>query len=266
MNIKRKTLSLAVSTVILGVLVFQGCSVTSKSKTDTTLKTDGTTNNQVDATAKNPAYVAPKSDTARSIATYFIPATTSKKTPDSEGFIQRWLLLEPISKPNRSNTVFTDSYIRTAFTTEYFPNQFTVLPKDGEKVKVGEKELKWHALESTNFNVKLFRFAYGLRKEIYGVLFWAVTVVNCEEEIKNVRMAVGSNSASMWWLNGKEAVILSGDRRMVMDDCVSTRLTLNKGKNIIRGAVINGPGMSDFCVRFLDEKGKPIKNLTITCE
>jgi hypothetical protein len=82
----------------------------------------------------------------------------------------------------------------------------------------------------------------------------------------NVRMAVGSNSASMWWLNGKEAVILSGDRRMVMDDCVSPRLTLIKGKNIIRGAVINGPGMSDFCVRFLDEKGEPIKDLTISCE
>ena len=121
-------------------------------------------------------------------------------------------------------------------------------------------------MESTNFNVKLFRFAYGLRKQYYGVIFWAVTVINCPQELKNVRMAVGSNSASMWWLNGKEAVILSGDRRMVMDDGVSTRLTLNKGKNIIRGAVINGPGMSDFCVRFLDEKGVPIKNLTICYE
>ena len=244
MNIKRKTLLLAVSSVILVGLGLQGCSVTSRGKIDVTAK----------------------SDTTRSIAPYFTQATTSKKTSDSEGFMQRWLLLEPIKKPNRSNTVFTDNYIRTAFTTEYFPNQFTILPKDGEKVKVGEQELTWHALESTNFNVKLFRFAYGLRKEIYGVLFWAVTVVNSPQELKNVRMAVGSNSASMWWLNGKEAVILSGDRRMVMDDCVSTRLTLNKGKNIIRGAVINGPGMSDFCVRFLDEKGESIKDLTISYE
>jgi hypothetical protein len=202
----------------------------------------------------------------RSIAGYFTQATTKKMTPDAEGFIRRWLLLEPINKPNRSNTVFTDSYIRKAFDTLYFSNQFTVLPKDGEKVKVGEQELTWHALESTNFNVKLFRFAYGLKKPIYGVLFWTVTVVNSQQEMKNVRMAVGSNSASMWWVNGKEAVILSGDRRMVMDDCVSPRLTLNKGKNIIRGAIINGPGMSDFCVRFLDEKGEPIKDLTISCE
>ncbi len=79
-------------------------------------------------------------------------------------------------------------------------------------------------------------------------------------------MAVGSNSASMWWLNSKEAVILSGDRRMVMDDCVSKRLTLNKGPNVIRSAVINGPGLSDFCVRFIDENGEPIKDLSMSFE
>jgi hypothetical protein len=244
MNIKIKTLSLAVISVILAGLAFQGCSVTSKSQVN----------------------VIAKSDTARSLAPFFTPATRSKKTPDSQGFIQRWLLLEPIKKPIPRNNVFTDSFIRTAFTTEYFPNQFTVLPRDGEKVKVGEQELVWHAVESSIFNVKLFRFAYGLRKPIYGVLFWAVTVVNSPHEMKNVRMSVGSNAASMWWLNGKETAILPGDIHMVVDYNVSNRLTLNKGKNIIRGAVINGPGMSDFCVRFLNEKGEPIKDLTISCE
>ncbi|WP_321997540.1 hypothetical protein [Draconibacterium orientale] len=204
--------------------------------------------------------------TGRSIDAYFAPVSLEKSTPDADGFIQRWLLLEPISKPNRSNTVFTDSYLRAAFDTLYFPNQFTILPEDGDIVKVGDTELAWHALDSKLFNVKLFRFAYGLSKPIYGVVFWAVTVVNAPEDMENVRMAVGSNSASMWWLNGEETLLLSGDRRMVMDDAVSPRLTLKKGKNIVRGVVINGPGMSDFCVRFLDEKGEPIKNITITCE
>jgi hypothetical protein len=205
-------------------------------------------------------------DTVRSLSPYFTLATRKKMKPDADGFIQRWLLLEPINKPNRRNNVLSDSYVRTALTTEYFPNQFTVLPKNGEKVKAGEQELTWHALESPNFNVKLFRFAYGLNKQIYGVIFWAVTVVNCPEEMKNVRMSVGSNASSMWWLNGKEVAVLTGDIHMVVDDYVTARLTLNKGKNIIRGAVINGPGMSDFCLRFLDEKGEPVRNITITCE
>ena len=67
----------------------------------------------------------------------------------------------------------------------------------------------------------------------------------------------------MWWLNGEEALLLSGDRRMVKDDGMSPRLTLKKGRNILRGAIINGPGMSDFCVRFLDEKGNPVTNYNV---
>ena len=207
---------------------------------------------------------AQKNEASPRLSDYFSPATTNTMSPDSEGFIQRWLLLEPIDKPNRSNTVFTDSYIREAFATEYFSNQFTVLPKDGDKVKVGKQKLAWHALDSKLFNVKLFRFASGLKKQVYGVLFWVVTVIECPEDMENIRMSVGSNSASMWWLNGEEAVILSGDRRMVKDDCLSRRLTLKKGKNIIRGAIINGPGMSDFCVRFLNENGTPVNNITIS--
>ena len=207
---------------------------------------------------------AQKNETDYRLAPYFSPGTTNIMSPDDEGFIRRWLLLEPIDKPNRSNTVFTDSYIREALTTEYFSKQFTVLPKDGDKVKVGKQKLTWHALESNLFNVKLFRFASNLQKQIYGVLFWAVTVIECSEDIPNVRMSAGSNSASMWWINGEEAIILSGDRRMVKDDCLSKRLTLKKGKNIIRGAVINGPGMSDFCIRFLNEDGSPVKNITIS--
>ncbi|MDE6632425.1 MAG: acetylxylan esterase, partial [Muribaculaceae bacterium] len=185
-------------------------------------------------------------------------------TPNSDGFIGRWLMLEPIDKPNRSNTVFTDSYLREALNLKNFPGQPTVLPKDGQKVKIGKETLKWHSLDSKLFNVKLFRFATGMEKQYYGVIFWVVTAIDCEEDIPNVRMSVGSNSGSIWWLNGEEAVILSGDRRMVMDDCMSKRLTLKKGRNLITGAIINGPGMSDFCLRFINEDGKPVTNFTIS--
>lgn len=205
-------------------------------------------------------------DTHRSIAPYFKPALPGPKATDVDGFLQRWLLLEPIAKPLRSNAVLTDSYVRNALTTEYFPNQFTVVPKNGDKVTVDGKELAWHALDTPTFNAKIFRFAYGLNKPTYGVIFWAVTVVDSPREMKNVRLAIGSNSASMWWLNGKEAVDVFGDRHMIVDDAVSKRLTLNKGKNIIRGAVINGPGLSDFCVRFIHDDGTPVKDITINLQ
>ncbi|TFF37503.1 acetylxylan esterase [Mucilaginibacter psychrotolerans] len=244
MNIKRNALLLAASFLILAGFRSQAQSFPPRPR--------------IDSITEN--------DTHRTLVPFFTQATTAKKMPTSEGFIQRWSLLEPINKSIRSNLVFTNGYLKKEFETDYFPNQFTIIPKDGDKVKVGEQELLWHALESPTFNVKLFRFAYGLRKQTYAVLFWAVTVVNSPREIQNVRLAVGSNGGSTWWLNGKEAVTLDGDRRMVMDDCVSPRLTLNKGKNIIRGALINGPGLSDFCVRLLDENGEPIKDVTISLQ
>ena len=194
---------------------------------------------------------------------YFERQEADAVAPDSEGFIRRWLLLEPVEKPNRSNTVFTDSYLRDAFYTEYFKGQSTDVPADGDVVKVDGKKLRWHALDSKLFNVKLFRFASNLDKPVYGVLFWTVTVIDCKEEIKDVRLAVGSNSASMWWIDGEEVLMLSGDRRMVADDAMSKRITLKKGRNIIRGAIINGPGMSDFCVRFVDDKGVPVTDFTV---
>lgn len=210
-----------------------------------------------------PVQAAETNNPPHSLAPYFTTATATPKSPDADGFLQRWLLLEPIKKPLRSNTLFTDSFVREAFQTEYFSNQFTVIPQPYDKVTVAGETLQWHAVDATQFNVKLFRFASGLNQPTYGVIFWAVTIVDSPRELKNVRLAVGSNSASQWWLNGQEAVLLSGDRRMVMDDVVSKRLTLRKGQNVLRGAVINGPGMSDFCVRFIDETGAPIRELTL---
>jgi hypothetical protein len=196
------------------------------------------------------------------LAPHFVPASAAPKAPDADGFLQRWLLLEPIVKPNRTNTGFTGSYVRRELNPATFPGRFTAIPRDGEAARVPAAP-RWHALDATGFDVKLFNLAQGLGKPTYGVIFWAVTVVNSPRELTGVRLAVGSNSASRWWVNGAEAADLFDDRRMEQDDVVSRPLTLRKGRNVIRGAVINGPGLSDFCVRFLDADGKPIRDITL---
>lgn len=196
------------------------------------------------------------------LSDYFQPATSQAATPDEQGFIRRWLLLEPISRPNPTNTVFTGSYVRSALDPAAYPGDLAQLPRDGQ-VAPGSDGLRWHAIDSKLWDVKLFNFAQALGKPKYGVIFWAVTVVNSPRERRDVRLAVGSNSASMWWVNGAEAASLFDDRRMVMDDVLSDRLVLRAGRNVIRGAVINGPGLSDFCLRFVDENGAPIRDLSI---
>ena len=182
---------------------------------------------------------------------YFTPvgSAAAPAQPDPQGFIRRWSLMEPIAVDVRSNIVFTNSWLR-----EQFDEKLASLPKS---------KAKWYNLDSENYNVKLFRFAEKYGRQTYGSFFWCETVIDCPEEIPNVRLAAGSNGASLWWLDGEEVLLLEGDRRMVVDDGVSRRLTLKKGRNVLRSAVINGPGLSDMCARFIDEQGSPITDFTI---
>lgn len=188
------------------------------------------------------------------LAPYFSAPSAEAMQPDEKGFIRRWLLLEPIAHETRTNTVFVDSYVRQYLDTGWNKGDFK-LPQDGRD--------GWHALDSRLFNVKLYRFAVGTETGRYGMICRVVTVIDVPEDMECVRLAAGSNSASMWWIDGEEVLILSGDRRMVMDDGASRRLTLKKGRHILSGAIINGPGMSDFCVRFIDEDGNPVLDYDI---
>jgi hypothetical protein len=191
-------------------------------------------------------------------STLTTPATP-EKAPNADGFIQRWLVLEPIGTNG-----LTDSAVQALVKKEQFTNQFTVVPGDGDKVTVGGTELAWHAVDTLNYNVNLFHFARAQGKKTSDVLFWAVTVINCPREMRDVRLSIGSNAASVWWVNGKEVIGIYGDRQTVIDDGVSKRLTLNKGPNIVRAAIVNGGGATDFCARFLDVEDKPLKEITVS--
>jgi hypothetical protein len=180
--------------------------------------------------------------------------TTPERAPGPDGFIQRWLVLEPIPANG-----LTDKAVQAIVKKDYFPNQFTVIPHDGDKVTVGDAQLTWHAEDTKLYNLNLYHFAHGLDKPTTNVLFWAVTLVNCPREMPGVRLAIGSNAASVWWVNGQEVIGIYGDRQTVIDDGVSRRLTLKKGQNIIRAAIVNGGGATDFCARFLDQEDKPLK-------
>ena len=203
--------------------------------------------------------IAAVSDKGNQEHTSFITRPASAEMqPNNDGFIQRWLILEPIRTFG-----LTDSAVQTAVQRIYFPEQFTVVPRDGDQVTVDDAVLTWHAIETDEYNVNLYYFAYGLGKPTSNVLFWAVTTINCRQEMHDMRLAIGSNAASVWWVNGKEVIGIYNDRQTVIDDGVSKRLTLEKGPNIIRCAVINGGGATDFCARFLDKDDNPFKDFTV---
>jgi hypothetical protein len=196
---------------------------------------------------------------AKAPPTTLTKPSTPVKAPNPDGFIQRWVILEPI--PALS---LTQNAVQAEAKKEYFPDQFTTIPHDGDRVSVGGTELTWRAVDTTKYNVNLFHFARSLDKPTSDVLFWAVTTVNMPREMHDVRLAIGSNAASVWWVNGREVIDIYGDRQTVIDDGVSHRLNLKKGPNLIRVAVINGGGATDFCARFLDAQDKPIRGYSVT--
>ena len=184
---------------------------------------------------------------------------TPAKAPTADGFLQRWLVLEPIRVAGQ----LTDSAVQAVVTTEHFPNQLTSIPRHGDTVTAGGTALAWHAVETNGYNVNLFHFAYALNKPTSNVLFWAVTIVHAPRELPGVRLAIGSNAASVWWVNGAEVIGIYNDRQSVIDDGVSKRLTLKKGPNVVRAAIVNAGGATDFCARFLDAEDRPLTALTI---
>lgn len=183
---------------------------------------------------------------------------SARQVTRTDGFMRHWLILEPI----RANGL-TDSAVQAAVNTDYFPNQFTVIPHPGDKVTVAGEELTWHAVDTDAYNVNLYYFAYDLGKPTSNVLFWVVTIIDCPHEMRDVRLAIGSNAASVWWVNGQEVIGIYNDRQTVIDDGVSKRLTLKQGPNVVRGAIINAGGHTDFCARFLDAREEPLKDLTV---
>jgi hypothetical protein len=187
--------------------------------------------------------------------------TTKAQPVDARGFIRRWLVLEPIPT---SGGRLTESAVQETLHAKPLPSLLDV-PGEGDVVDVNGP-LKWHAVDTIRYNVNLYHFAWALSKPTSNVLFWAVTTVDSPMEMTGVRLAIGSNAASNWWLNGERVTALYEDRQTVIDDGVSKRLTLKKGRNVILAAIVNGGGATDFCARFLDANDQPITGLTVSLQ
>ena len=202
--------------------------------------------------------VGQTAEMARPPAPTLARPTSTPAAPDAAGFIQRWLLLEPLRVPPQ----LTESAVRAAVGNAAVDT--LAVPKSGDTVAADGGPLTWHAVDTRKYNVNLFHFAYALRKPTSNVMFQAVTVIDVPREVAGVRLSIGSNAASIWWLNGVEVIALFNDRQTVIDDGVSRRVTLRKGANVIRAAIVNAGGATDFCARIVDEAGDPLRTFTVT--
>lgn len=170
------------------------------------------------------------------------PATSRALPVDRRGFIRRWRVREPIPVSGR----LTQPEIEKALAEH--PFQATA-------------QAAAHRLDTSGYNFNLYHFAWALSKPTSNVLFWVDTVVDSPEDVPDVRLSIGSNAASAWWFDDERLISLYNDRQSVIDDGVSRRLRLSRGRHVIRAAIINGGGATDFCARFMDDDGVPVTTL-----
>ena len=104
------------------------------------------------------------------------------KSPDADGFIGRWVILEPIPANG-----LTDAVVQTTVKKEYFADQFRVMPKDGDHVTVGGKEFT-EQLVLCQITALALRSAGATVKEKCGL-----------QGSNTTRAALTSGSIDMYW-------------------------------------------------------------------
>ncbi len=182
--------------------------------------------------------------------------------PDDEGFIRNWLVLEPIPLGDTAGTHEEETQ-KPMFGKQFFEGQKDGMPTDGTKVKVEDKIYVWHAHSATDYYVDFEKTAAEAGKEAGNALFLGVAYVMAPEQMDGVKLAIGSDDSSVWTVNGNEVVRVYAGRGVDKDQDTSEAMTLKKGVNVVRFAVINGEGPTGACARFLDKSGNAVTGITI---
>ena len=132
-------------------------------------------------------------------------------------------------------------------------------PKAGDTVNIHGKELTWTNISaSTNY----FDFNAVLKTENDRAAGFMVTYIECDKDMPDVTMAIGSNDQGRLYLNGRDIYAFTEARTLELDADKGT-VTLSKGLNVVVFKIINEQGNWQGAVRFLDKAGAPLKDLKI---
>jgi len=178
---------------------------------------------------------------------------TSNK-PDDEGFIRNWLVLAPLPFGEAQNGA-------EALGKEQVGGEGKLAPKEGDKVKAGDKELTWKPVKSEDH---LLNFNTFLGQQTEDSVGYAVCYLVTDDEIKDLTMKTGSDDQAKVYLNGKEIFKNEEARPADKDQDSTANLTLKKGKNVIVFKVVNEKVDWSGCLRFTDKDGKAITNFKVS--
>jgi hypothetical protein len=173
--------------------------------------------------------------------------------PDDEGFIRNWLVLAPLPFGDAEGGA-------AALGKEQVPDEAKLKPKEGDKVKVGDKEIAWKAYKGDSHLVD-FNAALGNKTE--DSVGYAVCYLVADQEMPGLTMKTGSDDQAKVYLNGKEIFKNAEARATEKDQDSTANVTLQKGVNVIVFKVVNEKEDWSGCLRFVDKDDKPVTNLKV---
>jgi hypothetical protein len=173
--------------------------------------------------------------------------------PDAEGFIRHWLMLAPIP-------LGQDNAGAEFIGKEQVEKEASLKPKEGDKVKVKDKELTWKSVQSKE---AVFDFNETLGSPQENVAGYLVAYLVCDKELTDLTLLIGNNDQSRTYLNGKEVFKYTETGTLEKDSNKVEKLILNKGVNIIVFKVINENNNWQGCLRFTDKSGKAVTNFAV---
>ncbi len=187
-----------------------------------------------------------------------IPPPLPPKDPtrvDAEGFIRYWVVLAPI--PSEKEMAGAAEVQR-----EQLPNEAKLRPRVGERVSVKGKSLSWKRHRTTDYFVDFRKYVEGQRAE--DVAAYAVAYVVAAEEMKDVKLFIGSNDQARVYLNGQRVLQVDKPRTLQKDQDVAAGLALRKGQNVVVFKVVNEKNLWQGCLRFADRNGTPLTQIHVT--
>lgn len=176
--------------------------------------------------------------------------------PDADGYLRDWLVLDPFEIGDKAGENTEEA--QKAFFAELIPNQFKATPKAGEIVRISPAagDRTWKAIHSEEPAVMIDA------KE--NSMYLAVVYVTSPVAVAEARLSIGSDDGSSWRVGPSEVLTVYAGRPVALDENTSRPFTLAKGVNVIRVAIINGPGDVGLSARILDPAGKPLTDLTVS--
>ncbi len=171
---------------------------------------------------------------------------------DPEGYIRDWVMLAPIPLPDGETCA--ESLLK-----DQIRNESALRPKAGDKVRIGGKELSWrNVTASTNY----FDFNETLKSSNDHVAGYMVTYIECDQDVPEVTLAVGSNDQGRIYFNGVDIYAFT-EARPLMLDADKGRITLRKGVNVIVFKITNEQNSWQGAMRLMDKAGTPLKNVKV---